>query len=314
MSAAGTARRSARPAGAGSGALVAAVWTACTAAAAPASPAGEPVDAYAPYLPPAQRAAVVQRLAEIPWRRPAPAGAVVFVSGESRSPDGRPVRNAVRFFPGPRLDVWTMRQQVVGEPRVSELAIVVDTGVVPPVAYYLEFAADSLADGRAPRPRPFSAACFTCHASGPRALRPLRSPLAALDRAARARIAGWNQHITGYGAVRTHRPDRSRRGIPPLDRADAAAREALSHRACVGCHSWDSGVRAPLLRQHARAIESLVRHGPDREGRYGATGAGPAFMPARAAPLTASEWRCLQAWLADHRGAGCTPAGERAAD
>lgn len=230
--------------------------------------------------------------------------AVTFVSGESFSQEHEAIINSIAFVPSPALDLWLMRQRIARDtpvPKSSLLALAVDKTVQPPRAYFVEFDGEALVPpGSLPKPRPFSAACFTCHASGPRAIRPRTDPgvLPELTGSERATIAEWNKTIAAYRVVSTHKPVFSRtQPWPPIALYDAVSNERLEVPVCAECHG--NGVRAPLLRQHRETILALIDHRHDENGDFAAISAvsARAYMPMETMRLSREERRCLVAWL-----------------
>ncbi len=227
---------------------------------------------YETVLPENVRSEALAALRKIPFdeKRLASKPSLLFMSGE--------VRNLVKkermllrahFFPGPRFDTWLLRHSGEGKgfdfSRWNLFAILVDKKSSPKKSYFLEFRSEPIAVGALPQPKMFTAACFSCHASGPRVMRPEVSSLVpALGKPELDRLRKWNEVISSYRAVETY--------FLPHEPLTAPERlfafEQLRHRACVACHDGASGVRAPLLRLHGKLIDALIRSSQTIEGFY----------------------------------------------
>ncbi len=176
----------------------------------------------------------------------------------------QPMLNSIVLFSGTTADLWILRQRQMlydGTDAWHTYGIVVDHSTESSTASYFEvFPTGLLFSGEK---------CFECHASGPRALRPLRDDL-ILNRAV---ADDFNRRIEGYGAVATYFPDR--------DRASDHG-SALTLGFCASCHGIERGL---LYRRQAESIRSLVAVGAmPREGR-----------------LTSEQLAELDAWLAGSR-------------
>ena len=247
--------------------------------------------------------------------------------------------NRVHLFAGERFDFWMLRQSardmVVRKEhvRTERFAIVVDHASIPAMSYYLQFQPGPVAPGQMRRPMGLTSKCFQCHPSGPRVLRPQRSRLfPSLDQAQQKLLAKWNELIASYRVVETHVPpvpngsggkgsaeggdDEAGAGgpVPPARPAGFSAAveeqglrfeepiqlDELKHETCSECHSRSSGVRAPLLRQHAPAIMSMLnlnRHRQFQERRYQPGTVFPhAFDQLRSYKLGPAAAFCIEEW------------------
>jgi len=187
---------------------------------------------------------------------------VHFVSNETSLFD------VIGFYPDRDLDLWLLRQYPKGIksaelknrlnaqafPLEKRYVIAVDKTELVYRAYF--YMADIKYDpAKAPAyidGNKFIDAgvtgCFSCHASGPRKLRPATSEnISDLDMGL---INGFNQRILGYGPIVTIWP-------PGQDKLDAHLSEVVTNPACISCHDKDS-IRAPIFRYHQKSISTLI--------------------------------------------------------
>ena len=225
--------------------------------------------AYAPFLPAELRAEALAEIRAIDFheenleRQPH----VSFTSEESKTQDEINVLNRIHYFPGKRFDIWFMSQNRADHgldfAHWNKLMILVDKAAIPKRAFYFEFGTQALEHGQAPKPAPYTAACFTCHASGPRVIRKQNSNwLPDLNPKAEALMGKWNQEIAHYKQVATYLPKADLHSpLPPIRFADARNNEELKHHSCTECHNANDGLRAPILRQHQYTALALLENG-----------------------------------------------------
>ncbi len=255
--------------------------------------APSPLAAYAPFLPPARRAALAAALARLDLTDGAAQPDVTFVSAESSAATGAPITNRVRRLRDGAIDVWLMRQRQSAtdgdDPRYwSHVGIVIDRGVRPVTATFLEFEPLPVAAGL-PAPIPPRVPCLRCHANGLRALRPSDGtlPLGALQLVKR-----WNDEIAADGVVAAHVPsDVALANALNLTLPGADA--PLDLATCRDCHDDAGTVRGTLRRAHGASIAFLTESGAMPPRQHGATA------------LTDADRACLSAWVA---GKSCTTA------
>lgn len=245
--------------------------------------------AYKPYLPNSVRESLLVQIQALDWSKEgfAKLDSVEFTSEESKTNESDRIHNRVRFIPGKNFNLWHMEQRRAtdasqGKPY-NQLLIAVETKENPE-AFYLEFGTTPSFSSRVPLPKPFTAACFSCHASGPRVIRyeklnghpfPNEEGVKLID--------VWNQEIASLKRVKTYFPSqRANSPVPPIHRTEALMQEKFRHRACTECHNSDAGLRAPLMRQHRYSILALLEKG---------------HMPQDAAMLPKKEIKCIEAWL-----------------
>lgn len=192
---------------------------------------------------------------------------IAFESLESRTRDGAPVYNRIRFERRGDLDVWLMRQSHQGPElpahRWDRLAIVVDRSRVPKTARYYQLEPGPLEWSAGAREVPFRAACFMCHNNGPRRIRPdAGSRDFALGLRERLTLEFWNLRMKSYGRVvvspeqETSAPGHG----SPFRYGGAFDNQVLSLGACVKCHNEEGG-RGALRRQQAGTIQFMVERG-----------------------------------------------------
>lgn len=181
-----------------------------------------------------------------------------FISLESKTVTNGDVYNRIKFIPGVYSDIWLMQQSHQGINLSSDtwdrLAIVVDKTKTKPVATFFQFVGGALVMGTAKENAPFRAPCFSCHASGPRAIRAKTSHW--LDD---IKIALLNMRIKMYGAVDGKSSQEHDDGYP-FRRKHVALKKSLQRESCVRCHHSD-GLRNELLRDHFSTAQFLVKNG-----------------------------------------------------
>jgi hypothetical protein len=242
---------------------------------------------YAQLLPDDVRPEILAAWKAIPFDG---ALSLHFRSGEVIEDDGRRVDQRVQLFEGPRFDVWVARLDTG-----ALHSITVDKASTPRKAYFASFAPERVAAGSLPRPVPFETSCLSCHANGPRAIRPEWSQDGPVpDASGLRRLADWNRKIASYGRIGSHLPSAH------LEIASTAADawETVSWPACVGCHNEGDGIRGPLRRMHGGTIQALVRTATSPEGYYVRLDhQAQAIMPMGAPKLAPRELDGLKAWL-----------------
>ncbi len=181
---------------------------------------------------------------------------------ESKTDKGEPVFNQISFQAGKTLDIWKMKQSHKGRnlPLHSwdQIQITVNKTKKP-----YEVSYDQFVDGKEIE---LKASCFTCHANGPRNIRPkLFSKTAPLSFKQKAIIGLWNLRMKSYGKmeikIENYRLAGDYRKIPLryFGEQDAAK---LQVKTCLKCHNKDSfWGRGELERQHSGSIQHLVTKG-----------------------------------------------------
>lgn len=214
---------------------------------------------------------------------------ILIQSHESKTRDGQPVFNEIRWFKRGNRDIWMMRQSHDGlaKPRDQwdRLAIVVDRSQSPPRARFLQTDPGELewSDDLLQQRRPYRASCFMCHANGLRLVRPIGAPeLSIWDR---ARLFTWNLKIKSYGRVLPaleHETEDAHLPVP-FRYPSEVDNETLNVRACNLCHR-DHGpfARGVLRRQQSKTIQFLADAG---------------YMPLFGLPLPESDRQALQMFL-----------------
>lgn len=199
---------------------------------------------------------------------------ILIESLESKTKEGNPVFNKIRWLSFHKKDIWLMSQSHHGfihdqdSSKWDHLAIIVDKKDVPPTARFLQLQTRS-PDGKdivtnAYKEKPFRVSCFLCHTNGPRAIRPvansLQAPLRLRDH---INIFLLNLRIKSYGRVSPHssheREDHSL--VPPFRRKSPRENETLKVRSCTKCHQ-ESGLiaRGYLRRQNAVTIQFMLQN------------------------------------------------------
>jgi len=190
---------------------------------------------------------------------------IVFQSLESKTGNGGPVFNQVKFIPGWNRDIWLMRQTHEGYDRDytrwDRLAIVVDKTQRPYRAVFYQFRPGAeLRLASESEAAPFKARCFACHANGPRAIRPDGdSHEGRLSFGQKFAISILNLRVKTYGRVNST-PAKAIQGGAPFRSALNIFSRPLGLKTCVRCHS-SSGIRNELKLEHLGTARFLVQHG-----------------------------------------------------
>lgn len=196
---------------------------------------------------------------------------VFLESRESKTVNGRPVFNKIKWFQFKDKDVWMMNQSHHGldnsaSPETAKswdrLAIVVDKTHYPKRARFYQLEPGALEWQEDLAEKPFRVSCFLCHNNGPRNIRPdYDSPSNPTTLEDRFKIAYWNFRMNSYGRVVADsiHNQRDQTTTPPFRFRGAYENEHLNIAACVKCHK-DSGFRARgfLTRQQVSTIKFMV--------------------------------------------------------
>lgn len=183
---------------------------------------------------------------------------VTFLSWESKTISDGDVFNRIQFTPGYQFDTWIMQQSHHGldaSPMLwDRLAIVVDKRKRPYQAKFFQFVAGELAMGAPHEAAPFGAPCFSCHANGPRAIRP-KDDSGLLQK---IQVSMLNIRIKSYLQVESvsGQPEQP---AHTFQRTHAALKEPISLPSCTMCHG-DGRVRQTLTRDHLTTAQFLVEH------------------------------------------------------
>jgi hypothetical protein len=171
------------------------------------------------------------------------------------------VLNTILAWSNATTDVWFLSQRLPDQ-KWRTYGIAQDKTVVPNMAFYFQLT---------PGPMRFRGqSCFVCHASGPRALRPIGNLLAGAGAA-----LAFNHAIEDNGSVSMHfGADEPAQPLGP----------ALNVRACTECHNDRSTDRARLYRVHQGSVAALFESGA---------------MPADYGPPSLWQELELNAWLAE---------------
>ncbi|MFZ4714478.1 MAG: c-type cytochrome [Bacteriovoracaceae bacterium] len=148
----------------------------------------------------------------------------------------------------------------------ERLAIVVDKKKRPLTARFYQIKAgelkwsENLIDERVP----YRVSCYTCHANGPRAIRPVpESKKANLGFFEKAKLLLWNTRIKSYGRIH-YDPTHDQEDLslnPPFRDRSFKANDPLPVKTCLQCHQEDGLIaRGALTRQHSDTIKYLVEN------------------------------------------------------
>lgn len=193
---------------------------------------------------------------------------IVIQSLESKNPNGGPVYNKIKFFPGFDKDIWMMNQSHQGLGAESQqwdrLAIIVDKTGKQKTAKFLQLPPGELnwSEDLLKQNIDFKISCFMCHSNGPRAIRPDKVSL-GLDLKTQAKIFFWNLRIKTYGQILENKEQAtSDQSLKiPFRHRTAIDNEALNVKSCTKCHSNDGFFRRGFLtRQNMMTIKFMIEN------------------------------------------------------
>jgi len=188
---------------------------------------------------------------------------IAFESLESKTKDGNPVFNRIRFLAGTNIDTWIMQQSHSGlnddfSIWEDRLAIVVDKSKAPYEAAFYQLSSGDLNIAESLVPVPLKTRCYACHPSGPRVIRPnLQSVQLGLKD--KARIYLWNLRIKIYGETRSVAGSEETGGVP-FSANQNVLKQTLNLKSCDRCH-FDGGLRSALKLEHLTTAKFLVDQG-----------------------------------------------------
>jgi hypothetical protein len=239
----------------------------------------------------------LEHLQSLAWNEEQTFDSVTFHSGESFVPEIGHLVNRVSFIEKPGFDIWLLRQRRNEKGYKftdwSHFAIVMDKG--RSTAHYFKFIAGPKTSGEPLIPAEVEVSCAMCHASGPRALRPVdRLPLAAEEI---ANIKAWNERIASYKIV-TDRFPKSSLAAHQARFAGSHWQETLALPVCHQCHNPTSGIRNHLKRLHSQAINYLIDHSLSEDGYSVANSGSGSHMPIDSR-LSNAERECLTLWTSN---------------
>ncbi|HXH31241.1 MAG TPA: hypothetical protein VNJ01_10550 [Bacteriovoracaceae bacterium] len=184
---------------------------------------------------------------------------VLIQSLESKTQQGHPVFNRIKFKGSSRADQWFMWQSHDGAkapaPGWDQIKITVDKSTEPFLVSYQQF--------KKGREVELKASCFTCHANGPRAIRPdYASKEVAYRFSDKLWISWMNLKMKSYGKVKIKDESYSLKGTErrvPLRYFSKLDSAPLKVKTCLQCHNEDRFFsRGELQRQHSGTIKHLV--------------------------------------------------------
>lgn len=190
-------------------------------------------------------------------------------SKESKTINGEPVFNKIRWFKFKDKEIWMMNQSHHGESAQPQswdrLAIVVDQTKSPPTAKYFQFEPGPLEWRENLPQKSFSVSCFRCHNNGPRAIRPnAESRVSPIDLRKRIRISYLNLRMKMYGRVVPHPSHQFSDAHlqTPYRLPGSFENESLQVPVCLRCHK-ETGflARGLLRRQQFPTIRFMIESG-----------------------------------------------------
>ena len=182
----------------------------------------------------------------------------VFISRESKTLDHGNVYNRIKYLPGWDQDVWIMQQSHDGFNQGfnewDRLTIVVNKKHRHHLATFYQFAPGPSNFNPDDAPRPYRAPCLSCHANGPRAIRPQ-----SIGYWQSFKVALLNLRIKSYLEVKNVAGQSATKDAP-FKRDHPALDTPLPLTSCLTCHR-SNGIRSPLTLRHAATAKFLVDSG-----------------------------------------------------
>jgi cytochrome c2 len=183
-------------------------------------------------------------------------------STESKTSDGKPVFNNITYQSTHHYDLWDMKQSHNGNSyplhKWDHIQIKVHKAKRPYKVSYHQYEKGKEIE--------FKASCFTCHANGPRVIRPqYDSKLVSYSFMTKAKIALMNLKIKSYGKIELARENHQLHGEfrkIPLRFYGKYDSGKLTVKTCRYCHNSDNNFfsRGELERQHIGTITHLTAH------------------------------------------------------
>lgn len=185
---------------------------------------------------------------------------ILIQSKESKTQEGHAVFNKIKIETHGDQDIWTMRQSHNGlHAPMNEwdtIRIIVDKK--SKLVRYQQLKGNQEIE--------LKAACYTCHANGPRAIRPdFDSTKVTYSLKDRITIAVMNLKMKSYGRVSINEESFKLHGNfreVPLKFFGKSDNSVLNVKSCTLCHNKDHfWGRGELVRQQAGTIGHLVKTG-----------------------------------------------------
>lgn len=181
---------------------------------------------------------------------------ILIQSKESKTQEGHPVFNRITVESHGDEDIWTMKQSHHGlhAKEWDTIRILVDKK--KKLVRYQQLKNNQEVE--------LKAACYTCHANGPRAIRPdFDSTIVTYSLKDRITIAMMNFKIKSYGRVSISEENFKLNGNfreVPLKFFGKKDNKVFHVKSCTLCHNKDHfWGRGELVRQHAGTIRHLVK-------------------------------------------------------
>jgi cytochrome c553 len=178
-------------------------------------------------------------------------GYLQFQSDESKTKEGKPVFNKIKFTQEAGLDVWEMKQSHHGSSAAKEkwdhIKIIVDTHASPMTVSYHQLNKGREVD--------YVANCLRCHSNGPRFIRP--SPDKPQTYQEALALSYWNAKIKSYGTVSLKRNPLAQKRQISLIRPQGD--RLIKSKSCIRCHK-KGGARAEVSTFQKGSILYLVKN------------------------------------------------------
>ena len=268
-------------------------------------------------FPPELKDEILNELSLIPWteKQLAQYDSLTFMSAQSTDTKNQHLINKVYFFGKSHYDIWLMKQKINPNPDPATWnRVVIAVNREKNQAYYFEMGPEGPGEVGRPHFKAFTAPCLSCHSSGPRVIRPMKSELTNpfLTRDIQL-LKTWNQRIENGRETTNYRPMIKEKSI--LDLHEPGSLESLKIPLCVSCHANGSGIRGPLQRQNLESILFLTHNHLDRDNIYisaDRSESALAEMPLQSTKLNSQQQICLETWLnhkQDLEQQGCSDVG-----
>lgn len=189
---------------------------------------------------------------------------ILFTSKESKTKELSDVFNRIKFSPGWTEDVWVMQQSHQGldqqYSKWDRLLIRVDKTQSPAQTYFYQLTPDIIQKPlKSLDYQGYKVSCFSCHASGPRAIRIDWQKSNHLTWIDRLKVFFLNLRIKLYFNSSSN-PGYPKIGKTTFKMQHPQLEQKLKLDSCIGCHK-ENGIREPLRLHHWYTIKHLVKSG-----------------------------------------------------
>ncbi len=188
---------------------------------------------------------------------------ITIESWESKTVDGTPVYNKIRYIRSNKKDIWMMNQSHKGlhSTQWDRLAIIVNAGKVS--FYQLPSGDLDWDDQLKNQAIENSVSCYLCHSNGPRVIRPEPNSLKQMPLKNKLALYAMNMRIKAYGQLQEsdYHKVTDRNLKTPFRYQGKKDNEVLQVQSCARCHNETSLFgRGNLTRQNIVTIDFMLKN------------------------------------------------------